>query len=741
MDALIQPRARRSARRHGTSSPTRGGPAGVALVLAAVLLAGACQGSASTPRARPSSGEVTLAPGTRGPGLRKQPLHQLPYPVARSFDLSHVTPAAFAAALGRDPVRLFEFVRDQVAYEAYPGVLRGPRGTLLARAGNAADRALLLAALLREAGQEVRFVRGRLPDAEARALLASMWAPRSTPAVAAAGGSSTDLRRIVDGIMPTVVREYASIREELRNAPPAQPIGGPPLSALLEEAADHAWVQWQRDGRWVDLDPSFPEAGVGRTFARSAETLSELPETLYHRIAIHVRVEEYAGATSAVREVLRYEAKSADLAAADVVLTHWPENWKGPVEDLGSGIAAALESTGRVKPALLIGPDVVMGEPFRQRVPSGLGGLPSMLSGEGTRRDTPLATAEWLEVRLTGPSGAAGAVRRDLFDTIGRAGRRAGLALSAEEARVRAEGGPDVTHGVYSLFFTAGALDHAHLERIPSRPVDPDEPGDLLMALRRFSILFTTVIDGLMPQLSRDRSVITFYPDSPRLTIAEFWPQPGVGRLSLDLRRTDVRAAATNVDPQEVVRARILRGVVEGAVEEALIDYVTTDLRREQDGWGALLSTTALLRRARDARVRMLLLPRDSGRLDRGLPEETKARLQDEADGAFIAVVPEKPVVMDGRPRLAWWRVAPGSGQTVAVTDEGLHQVVVEYQIERSKTTNRARMVYREVVNGVGRPWRRTRWFNPGSRAWDQVLRDFMQGMPGAHQLPTIWVP
>ncbi|HEU5300457.1 MAG TPA: transglutaminase domain-containing protein [bacterium] len=713
-----------------------------ALLLAAILLAGACQGPASTPGVRPLAGEVRLTPGTRGPGLRKLPLHDLSYPGPRTFDLSHVTPAAFAAALGRDPVRLFEFVRDQVAYEAYPGVLRGPRGTLLARAGNAADRALLLAALLREAGQEVRFVRGRLPDDDARALLASMWSPRSAPPADAASARPDDLGRIVAGVVPTVEREYAAIREHLRASAPAQPVGGPALGVLLEEAGDHVWVQWQRDGRWVDLDPSFPEAGAGRTFARGVETLSELPQTLYHRIAIHVRVEEYAGATSAVREVLRYEAKSADLAAADVVLTHWPENWKGPVEDLGSGIAAALESTGRVKPALLIGPDVVMGEPFRQRVPSGLGGLPSMLSGEGTRRDIPLATAEWLEVRFTGPSGAAGVVRRDLFDTIGRAGRRAGLTLSAEEARARAEGGPDVSHGVYSLFFTAGALDHAHLERIPTRTVDPDEPGDLLMALRRFSILFTTVIDGLMPQLSRDRSVITFYPDTPRLTIAEFWPRPGMGRLSLDLRRTHVRAAATNVDPQQVVWARILRGVVEGALEEALMEYVTTDLRREQGGdWGALLSTTALLRQARDARVRMLLLPRDAGRLDRGLPEETKARLQDEADGAFIAVVPEKPVVMDGRPRLAWWRVAPGSGQTVAVTDEGLHQVVVEYQVQRSKTTNQARMAYREVVNGVPGPWRYTDWFNPGASAWDEILGDFMRRMPGAHRLPTIWVP
>ncbi|NOZ19912.1 MAG: hypothetical protein GXP25_02360 [Planctomycetes bacterium] len=66
-----------------------------------------------------------------------------------------------AAELKHDPDAVFTFVRDRVRTDPYNGCLRGAVGTLWGGAGNDMDQAVLLAALLRECGETVRFARGK----------------------------------------------------------------------------------------------------------------------------------------------------------------------------------------------------------------------------------------------------------------------------------------------------------------------------------------------------------------------------------------------------------------------------------------------------------------------------------------------------------------------------------------------------------------------------------------------------
>ena len=64
---------------------------------------------------------------------------------------------AKATELGNDPVRIFNFVHDQIDTEIYMGSRKGAVGTLAERAGNDADQASLLVALLRAAGFPTRY--------------------------------------------------------------------------------------------------------------------------------------------------------------------------------------------------------------------------------------------------------------------------------------------------------------------------------------------------------------------------------------------------------------------------------------------------------------------------------------------------------------------------------------------------------------------------------------------------------
>lgn len=77
---------------------------------------------------------------------------------------------AKAAELGHDPVRIYEFVRNEFEFQNYAGLMKGPEVTLLSGGGNDYDLAALLVSLLRASGTPARFVRGRIVVTDAQAM-------------------------------------------------------------------------------------------------------------------------------------------------------------------------------------------------------------------------------------------------------------------------------------------------------------------------------------------------------------------------------------------------------------------------------------------------------------------------------------------------------------------------------------------------------------------------------------------
>jgi transglutaminase-like putative cysteine protease len=85
-----------------------------------------------------------------------------------------ITPAIrdLAEQLDRDPVKIYEYVRNSVRYEPYYGIRKGADQTLAERSGSDADQAALLIAMLRHSGIHARFVQG---VAELSAAQAADW--------------------------------------------------------------------------------------------------------------------------------------------------------------------------------------------------------------------------------------------------------------------------------------------------------------------------------------------------------------------------------------------------------------------------------------------------------------------------------------------------------------------------------------------------------------------------------------
>ena len=128
---------------------------------------------------------------------------------------------ALATGLENDPLAIYDYVHNHVDYIPSWGLLKNPRETLLAGAGNAFDQAALLVALLNAAGFQTRYVWGNVRLSKAAAM---NWVGVTDPAAVG--------YVFANGGIPTTD-------------------GG---STLL---ITHIWTQVFDGGAWHSLDASF----------------------------------------------------------------------------------------------------------------------------------------------------------------------------------------------------------------------------------------------------------------------------------------------------------------------------------------------------------------------------------------------------------------------------------------------------------------------------------------------------
>ncbi|MHC4606025.1 MAG: hypothetical protein ACYTAF_03725 [Planctomycetota bacterium] len=198
---------------------------------------------------------------------------------------------AKAAALGYDRDRIFAFVRDEIAYEPYDGVLRGAGGTLFAGSGNSLDQALLLKALLEACGEEARIVTTELSDTSALRKKFLSQEPfarlRQRPK---AGPDTADLLGADRGMFEDLVRERerreaeqveevveGAVRESARLL---KTVGGELAGGELKIPRTHYWV---RAGE-KDLDPCAIECD--RSGAEEVRDLAPLRRRIAFRLAL-----------------------------------------------------------------------------------------------------------------------------------------------------------------------------------------------------------------------------------------------------------------------------------------------------------------------------------------------------------------------------------------------------------------------------------------------------------------------
>jgi hypothetical protein len=206
--------------------------------------------------------------------------------------------------LGYDADSIVDFVKNEITYQAYPGVLRGIEGTLAGRSGNAHDQALVLAALLKDAGYEAQILVGKLSEDQARLLYNSVAMPE-LPAMEAPSTHP----KVFDDVLNRVRDRAVSVKDlvaetekvagnvEASLADSALAEGSSDmLGEALTSAQAYRWVRF-RDGPaepWKQVHPAFPGAEKWAISIQSVET-GEIDPADLQTVEIELWIEDSDG--------------------------------------------------------------------------------------------------------------------------------------------------------------------------------------------------------------------------------------------------------------------------------------------------------------------------------------------------------------------------------------------------------------------------------------------------------------
>jgi len=595
------------------------------------------------------------------------------------------TPAQLAFDLEYDPERIFAFVRDEVRYDPYPGILRGAKGTLWGLAGNAADQAVLLAALLTEALVESRFVIGTLDDsAVARLTEAATWDEetvrehaRKVLDVTNPGGEAIippeptgEQREQAEQLVEDGVRAFEAARgqidqtvDTLHDALDGAGIALPILRGGIpeRERTQHVWVQYRAGAEWVDLDPVFPDAEAGDAIAADAAPLAELPPELFHGVTVRAVAEVIQGGQAVERELLAYTARAADLVGEALTFLHLgPPLFKA----VGVSIEGLLEGSTQFVPTLLVPGDGQAGVALTFGTGGG-GVFGSIDSDEGQ------AVAEWLEVEVAPVDRPVRTARREVFDRIGFERRAAGTVNLAELRPVELT---DLGEG------QKGYLPLEAVTRIVIGGAGV--PGGYFVQDYTVADPVADMANSLYGQrytraaLALDRMTETgvrLYADAPSvssITLAPMsvTPDRAEGQVVVDLIHQGLATAPTG----SVTLSQhpgILAGVLDHTAERLVLEA-----GQQVSGQGGPPSASVgrLFEAALAERVPLVTMA-PGATIERGLElsERARARIAAALADGYAVVVPSRAIDLGGGPLTGWWQIDPTTGETVDRLETG----------------------------------------------------------------------
>jgi len=660
-----------------------------------------------------------------------------------SFD-----PQAVIQIVGTDSLRLFEWVRDETILIPYQGSLRGPIGVLMDRKGNSLDRSLLLCELLLRTGQKARLATRFLSENEMIRFLKMVETAASSQSQAPGPKAfqlNQDLinfyvqiygidQKYLFQTISRAQRDQENRIEELRNQ--HKELANEIFSLINKQMKDrptgkeghsdedwkhHWWVQWEKEGQWIDLDPSLPGARPGQNLGEPEKTLApeELDEVLFHTVKIRLIAEQFEAGSVKEKLIFEYTLIPSRLLGKQIILRHLPLNWfkdedflmaQNPGVFLKEAVAkqtewlAVLEIDGQMVRKAYVGATGIVSEKLSQkarpkkRAPSGPAGLFSGLVGEKEEGEeekpkkeisveSAQLTAEWIEFEIYSPGRPKQVERREIFDFIGPAMRKKGALknwkLTEKQKLERAFKIIGVTEilplacGLSSEFIQELAATYFLLHRdIYLNLVENYEswsPEHLFKEISGLRPFPAKLYSLALKRLSLSPFANDIYLISPNLfvrhlTIGENEHEKFVKIETLDIIANDVSAMSRDKGHPFSI-----------CLEQGIFDTLLESLEMEEKG--VIDNTASLFRLSKAQGIDWLLIQEmaDFSRKRLRIPDDIQARLELEVSRGFSLLVPEKEIFAGGKSRYAWWRLHPATGNFLGLGEKGSGQALAEY--------------------------------------------------------------
>jgi hypothetical protein len=630
------------------------------------------------------------------------------------FDLD-----ALLDRLDYDEQAIIRFVREEIAYELYEGLLRGASGTLMSRAGNALDQSVLLAKLLGDAGLETRIKGGRISPEQVERVLEELRHDAHAPPSPFLSADYTDAVDRLAQLAEVDAQRAERTRQQLQNPPSLSddPVYQSSLASaelirkelskadvqlddseigpeLRREAAAFFWVEY-RDGPasdWQVVQPIFREGNRIDELPKYEHLfVDEIPPQLQHRIRLQAFIEQKFGDRLRTHEITApWERPAANLHAVPLTFTNIPQLLADGLNDHPDA-NTLLDESVYIAPALL-------GDSFQEFQAFDLAGNPidSLVMGRGEagvfkqvnrgmseaagalsggKGPVALLTAQWLEFTFIAPGGKQKTVRRYTFDRLGRARRAAGEISAVSEDLQR----PYSLLQSHTFMVATGDIPRSYtlnaaLEQLlASRPLfdainiaqhAPEKALEAISAAMKEMPAQWPGMTTLVHRLGEAEDLMPgrlVYRPAPALTVfseglvAEDRVQRIIDIVTNPRRIVGVANGTAKLDRL----SSVLAGAWDTQVETGFLPSRTDDT----------MGTPRAFALALEQGIPLTLLrsPADLEALT--LDEGTRLDLLADINDGYLALLPT--TVPSGSELPAWWRIDPATGETLGVGSGG----------------------------------------------------------------------